>query len=138
MDRNKTNMRTLAILVICLALGAITTLNAEWDYMRPPRPAKDIADVVLAVPRNVINEHGMSEKTQVYYNLFKLWELAKGQNVRIIVLEKQAASQKKAIEQLRKDLDATPIVADYIDAASTKISPPPGYAHIVDPNEVAK
>ena len=95
--KNRTIVSALSIIFVCLAMGFLTRLapvHAEWNYTPPPKPATDIADAVLVVPRGVIDDHGMSDRTVVYYNIFKILEvvreqtkLIKAQGARIEVLE---------------------------------------------------
>lgn len=87
---------TILLMAMLILVGAGL---AAWDYTLP-KPAKDIADAVVTVPRSVIDDHGMSDRTIVYYNLFKLWEVAKAQNSRIEELEGEGAILLRLLQEL--------------------------------------
>lgn len=101
----------LGILIIILALWCNSAYGA-WDYTPPPKPAEDIIDGLIVVPRNVLEKYGSSDRTVVMFNLVALQRACQGYEKRIKVLED---AQKEMVERLNARLKELSVDPDGVE-----------------------
>lgn len=81
--------KVLNVLLLTLAfviLGSPFAM-AAWEHKAPPKPADDIIDAVVRLPRNIVENFGPSDRTVTFYNLALLRENAIKQDKTIKAME---------------------------------------------------
>ena len=71
---------------------------ASWDTVPQPRPAQDMIDVLVTVPKATLDQFGYTERTRVIYTIAKILEALNLQATRIQTLEKQVAELTKPVD----------------------------------------
>ncbi len=60
------------LMLILVLLASVGVCFADWDTISVPPPAKDIIDLLMPLPANVVKEFGNTEKVRLIHHLLVL------------------------------------------------------------------
>ena len=97
-------MNRTIVISVAVMLVAIGMCVAGWDNIPVPQPAKDIIDLLIPVPANVVKEFGNTEKVRVVHDILMLKaeinRVLAARNARILTLEDSVKALEAKIEAL--------------------------------------
>ena len=90
----------------------VGVLFASYDAPPRPKASPDLAEFIIKTPADVIEKHGYSERTDIFYNLARFKELYIESAKQIQMLNDQVKLLEDKVNELGKP--PVPIVKDVL------------------------
>ena len=97
---------SIVVAVLILIVLVVNAAFGGYDYNPLPKPPQDILDALMPVPVATLDKFGHTERTKLIFNIARLLEIAKSQQLKIKILEGKVSGLEKRIIALETSVES--------------------------------